>query len=226
MKLEFEGKNMGKSHYVDFVAKNIGRRKTKRVVVATSGGVESMACCSLLNDEGYEVYSYFCDYGQPALEAEKYVTEKLVEKKIVRAIYSSKLDILKAMPRGALDDHTSFVPFRNIHILLNAATIAERIDADSVAIGYTSKIDEGVFFDNSFANHIFLSALFSANLGREMEIFLPVKTKTKFEMLSYLWEKKIESVSCWNAEVVNEKIVICGQCAQCLERKQAEDMML
>jgi len=217
---------MGKSHYVDFVAQNIGRHETKRVVVATSGGVESVACCTLLEEQGYEVYSCFCDYGQPALEAERFVTQELREKRIVREIYEVKLDVVRAMPKGSLDDDDSFVPFRNVHILLNAATIAEKIDADGVAIGYTSKVDEGVFFDNSFADHVFLSALFSANLGREMKVFLPVKTKTKFEMLAYLWEKKIKSVSCWNAEIVDNKIVVCEKCAQCLERKQAEDMIL
>jgi 7-cyano-7-deazaguanine synthase in queuosine biosynthesis len=217
---------MGKGFYSDFVAKNIGRLETKKVVVATSGGVESVACCSFLHDEGYEVYAYFCNYGQPALNAERFITSKLKEKGIVHEIFESELSFLKAMPKGSLNDHDSFVPFRNIHILLTAATFAERLDADGIAIGYTSKIDEGTFLDNAFVNHQYLQAMLSSNLGREMKIFLPVKTKTKFEMLSYLWDKKLDTVSCWNAELHHDNsIIICGKCAQCLERKQAEDML-
>ncbi|MDZ7586209.1 MAG: 7-cyano-7-deazaguanine synthase, partial [Patescibacteria group bacterium] len=66
--------------------------------------------------------------------------------------------------------------------------------------------------------------LLSKSFLQPMEVIMPTVGWQKKALIALLKKSQVfqYTVSCWNAKLKKNKIIICGQCANCLERKSLE----
>ena len=198
--------------------KGLSRKETYKVVLLHSGGADSTAAGFLLKEAGFDVIGYFIDYGQPNANAEYLCACQSAKKLDMEVEY---VDVKGTVITGDKwqDDNTAFVPCRNTLFMTLAAIAAYKHDADGIAIGFM-KDDMGVFGDNDFSHHKMMEAILSKSLGRPMEVFLPIMSMWKKDIIELLRSRNLLdlTVSCWNAKIEDGQVVTCGGCAQCLER--------
>lgn len=219
-----------KTTYMETVKKGLRRNPTKRAVVLISGGVESVSSAILLNSVGYEVYGLFINYSQPNYDAERLCVDMLKDMEYIKEVREVELDLLQ-MREWPLTDDQAFVPARNTVFLSMAGAYAGLIDADCICIGMMEE-DIGVFGDNDPTHHAIMQALLTHSLGRELKVVSPTRAMSKSALIEMCRRENVLTVSCWNAKVGEDPlkggggkrlwIETCGECAQCLERKQYE----
>jgi len=210
------------------------RKPTGCVVLLHSGGADSTATGIKLTEQGYSVHSLFIDYGQTAREAEELLALKSSEhlgfmhpEIIPMADLMITLSTSSLLGGEAKDDTSAWVPARNTMFMIVAGSYACKIDADGIAIGFMAE-DQGVFGDSNLVHHQIVQSLLTQSLSRPMEVFTPLKSMTKLDVLRYLVEHDVlqYTVSCWNAKVLNETVVSCNECANCIERNKNLHLLL
>lgn len=206
--------------------KGLKRKETKKAVLLYSGGIDSTAVGLLLQEQGYEVYPLFIDYGQSALEAEKCLVKKMPPKLDFKPVKIIKFDVKqlsKSQLLGgkAVEDAQAWVPGRNTLFMVLAGIYAQQIDADGIALGYMLD-DNFVFGDNDYFHHLAVESVLSRSFLRPMKTFLPACSLTKKDLIKLLLKKKVLSstVSCWNPKLEGSRIISCKKCANCLEREK------
>lgn len=201
------------------------RRETRRVVLLFSGGTDSTAAGILLQGQGYDIHPLFIDYGQAAAEAERsavldicprlgFQTGTVLSTDVLRQMSNSRL-----LADGAADDREAWVPGRNTLFMVLAAIHSARVDADGICLGYTLE-DNFVFGDNDYFHHKAAELLLSRSLLRPVTVFLPTLGMNKRAVIECLMSKHVLdlTVSCWNANFTDGRIVVCHSCANCVER--------
>lgn len=207
--------------------KGLEREQTKRVVLLYSGGVDSTSAGLLLNQQGYEVYPLFIDYGQSSVKAERHLAETAPDKLGFRQSQIIETDLVKLLTKSrllgqkAVDDSDAWVPGRNTLFMVIAGIYAKQIDADGISIGYMLD-DNFVFGDNDYFHHKSMEEILSKTFLRPMEVFLPIKAMNKKGLLKLLYESGYLdlTVSCWNATLENNQVTTCHNCANCKEREE------
>lgn len=205
--------------------RGLEREQTKRVVLLYSGGIDSTAAGLLLKQQGYEVYPLFLDYGQSSVEAERYFAETVPDKlgfkptQIIETGLMKQLTKSRLLGQKAVDDSDAWVPGRNTLFMVIAGIYAKQIDADGISIGYMLD-DNFVFGDNDYFHHKSIEELLSKTFLQPMEVFLPIKSMHKRELIKLLYDfgHLDLTVSCWNAQLENQRVLSCHQCANCRER--------
>jgi 7-cyano-7-deazaguanine synthase len=205
--------------------RGLEREQTKRVVLLYSGGVDSTAAGILLNQQGYEVYPLFIDYGQSSAKVERYLAETAPNKLGFKPSQIIETDLMKQLTKSrllgqkAIDDSDAWVPGRNTLFMVIAGIYAKQIDADGISIGYMLD-DNFVFGDNDYFHHKSMEELLSKTFLQPMEVFLPIKSMHKKGLIKLLHDSGCLdlTVSCWNAQLENQQILSCHQCANCRER--------
>jgi len=205
--------------------RGLQRKETKRAVLLYSGGVDSTAAGLLLKEQGYQIYPLFIDYGQSAVEAERYLTKispsnlgfepsQIIETDLMKQLTKSRL-----LGQKAVNDSDAWVPGRNTLFMVIAGIYAKQIDADGISIGYMLD-DNFVFGDNDYFHHKSMEELLSKTFLQPMEVFLPIKAMNKKRLIQILYDSgHLDlTVSCWNAQLENQRILSCHQCANCIER--------
>lgn len=225
-----------KTTHKEMIKKGLERKLTKKVVVLTSGGADSAASSAKLSEEGYEVYGLFVDYGQLNLDAELYCvknwvmtsddkakTKPLIDLFILRLPKS--LCVLLGMKYNPKNDDEAYLPFRNTLFMILASMYAHRINADGISVGLM-KEDVGVFPDSNMEHHKSVEDLITYSAARSYKVFLPTKDCSKSEIMEICNKWNLKTVSCWSAKLIDTVyglvIKVCGECAQCKERTQAE----
>lgn len=209
---------------VDFLD-GLKRVKTNRVVVLYSSGIDSTATAILLKEQGYDVFPLFICYGQSNSEVESKLADKgaaYLGLNEVQKIDISNLAALcssKLMGGEAMSAKDAWLPARNTLFLIFAGIYAQAIDADAISIGYGT-YDNFVFGDNMLVHHQLVEVLMSFSLAREIEVVLPIKGMDKAEVINIVRGRNMldMTVSCWNAKWQDGKVVVCNQCANCIER--------
>jgi 7-cyano-7-deazaguanine synthase in queuosine biosynthesis len=168
----------------------------------------------------------FFAYGQPSQEAEQHVAERVCGILELQNLHSFKLD-LGTIPELNIGDHwdtdrTAWVPGRNTAMMILAGIYCVTADADAISIGYTLD-DNFVFGDNDMVHHKLIEATLCASMSRPVQVLLPLSSKPKSFAISMVDEANLLSltVSCWNAELVNDDVVVCGACENCIERAES-----
>lgn len=198
------------------------RKETKSVVVLVSGGPDSAAVAMKMREIGYSVHGLFIDYGQAAFDVENEVVEDYA-----KTLGFTSMTCVKAripfwkIPKSAKTDEEGWIPGRNTIFMALAAIFAKSIDADGIAIGFMTD-DLGVFGDNNLTHHLLIQTLMSLSLSSYMKVFLPIKHMTKGEVLDYV--KDVVTVSCWFPIIKDGRIVVCGECPNCVERMKYENI--
>jgi len=212
--------------------RGLSRRRTKKIVLLFSGGIDSLAVGLLLQKKGYKIYPLFINYGQSASVAEEYLAKTIPSKAYFEncKIITTTLvkDLTKSSLLGSLskDDNDAWVPGRNSLFMVIAGIYAQQINADGIAIGYMQD-DNFVFGDNDYFHHKSIEDLLSKSFLRPLKVFMPAKAKTKLDLMKILKKENLLSstTSCWNAKLVNKKLVECHHCANCLEKQSFIDKL-
>jgi len=212
--------------------RGLEREQTKRVVLLYSGGVDSTAAGLLLNQQGYDVYPLFIDYGQSSVKAERYLAKTVPDKLGFKPSQIIETDLMKQLTKSrllgqkAIDDSDAWVPGRNTLFMVIAGIYAKQIDADGVSIGYMLD-DNFVFGDNDYFHHKSMEDVLSKSFLQPMEVFLPIKSMDKRKLIKLLHESgHLDlTVSCWNAQLENQQLISCHQCANCRERDSFVELL-
>lgn len=215
-----------KTKYNEDLLKGLQRKKTKKVVLLYSGGIDSTAAGIILKEKGYRVFPLFIDYGQTALKTEKYLVQKTPKVLGLEPVKIIKTNLLKQLTKSTLlggqaaDDKQAWVPGRNTLFMIIAGIFAKQIDADGICLGYILD-DNFVFGDNDYFHHKNLEELLSKSFLQPMEVMLPTSSWQKKDLIALLKKKKIlrYTVSCWNAKLKDGQITLCHKCANCVERE-------
>jgi 7-cyano-7-deazaguanine synthase len=183
-----------------------------------SGGLDSTLVASLLVELGVNQVPLYVDYGQRNKEAElaacraSCVRLRIPEPQIAdlrgygallpSSLTSPEMDILRQ----------AFLPGRNALLLLVAAALAHRIDADSVAIGLLT--ESSSLFPDQTNGFIEQARLFvSTSLGRSIAIRAPLMDMSKRDVVRIARERGISAT--YSCHVGGP--VPCGSCIACRE---------
>ncbi|MAG44509.1 hypothetical protein CL633_01335 [bacterium] len=211
----------------DFLA-GLQRERTNRVVLLYSSGIDSTSSAILLKEQDYNIFPLFIYYGQSNGEVEAKLVDKgarQIGMNLVQRIDISNITELcasKLIGDIAVDDQDAWLPARNTLFLVLAGMYAQTIDADAISIGYGID-DNFVFGDNMLVHHQLAEVLLSFSLTREIKVLLPIRGLNKKELIEIVRNHGMLdlTVSCWNAQWQDGKIVVCNKCANCIEREQA-----
>lgn len=205
--------------------RGLQRVDTGKVILMYSGGVDSTVSGLILQEQGKDVYPLFIDYGQSSATAERQLVENVPVQLGFRPTQVVETDLLKKLTKSKLlgeeskEDSDAWVPGRNTLFMVIAGIYAEQIDGDGIAIGYMLD-DNFVFGDNDYFHHKGVEDVLSKSFLRPMQVFLPIRSLTKKDLLKRLADAGILdlTVSCWNAQYDGRKITPCHECANCQER--------
>ncbi len=203
-------------------------------VVSLSGGLDSCVAAAVAKTEGYELALLHADYGQLTEARERQAFQDIADFYAVpvhrrlaisfenlRKIGGSALtDSSIALPEGDLDRTgipSSYVPFRNAHLLSTAVSWAEVLGAAAIFVGFVEEDSSGYpdcreSFLQSFEQ--------TANLGTRPEtrlrFFAPLIHSSKSQIVRRGLELGAPLRLSWSC-YRNEELA-CGTCDSCLLR--------
>ncbi len=203
-------------------------------VVSLSGGLDSCVATALAKAEGYELALLHADYGQLTESRERQAFQDIAEFYDVplhrqltitfenlRKIGGSALtDPSIALQEGDLDRPgipSSYVPFRNAHLLSTAVSWAEVLGAVAIFVGFVEEDSSGYpdcreAFLKSFEQ--------TANLGTKPEtrlrFFAPLIHSSKAQIVQKGLELGAPLHLSWSCYRSEDKA--CGTCDSCLLR--------
>ena len=203
-------------------------------IILLSGGMDSLVTAAIAARQCEEIHFLHVNYGQNTEQKELECFQKLVEHYQPAGTLVTSIDYLRQIGGSSLTDDniavtdhqntdqipSSYVPFRNAHLLAIAVSWAEVIKADRIYIGAVEEDSSGYpdcreSFYNAFQQTI--------NLGTaddtKIEIITPVIHLTKPEIIRKGIELKAPFEYSWSCYRENE--VACGRCDSCVLRLQA-----
>lgn len=192
---------------------------SKKVLALVSGGADSLCSMDILLSQGYTLIGLFFDYNQPNLMVESFLAEKYCSERDILFISRNITSVLKNQKPFWLTDEDAFVPVRNTLFLCLAMIEAVKYDITMLCIGQMKQ--DVTMFDNTSEHHRLMSEIFSKSLQKSIEILTPCVDMTKKDIMQYLNDRNIVSVSCWNAKFKDGgfgTISACGRCLQCQQR--------
>lgn len=185
-----------------------------RTAILASGGLDSFLAWELLHHH-YTTTNVFVDVGQKYLQKERQAVQRLAD-----AIQGFPLVHVKAANLSAFELPSGIIPNRNAHLILAAATVAERIALGVLKGEINSDKSQPFFFAMEFMLNIANRGQYwNGSVGKKYEVFSPLRDKTKSEAIAdYLRRGKDPgllhlTVSCYAAD--GER---CGRCPSCFKR--------
>jgi 7-cyano-7-deazaguanine synthase len=195
-----------------------------KIVVLSSGGLDSSLLMLLMKREGYDVYPLHVNYGHLAEEREWEACQKI--SKHLGLIEPFRMDMAGmglipcGLTNGNLDiNKYSFLPTRNLLFTVLGAAYAYTISSN-IAIGILAN---PIFPDQTPEFVAMAQSCISTALGRKIKVIAPLIALDKREII--ILSKKhflpFEIIYyCHSGE--NQP---CGICVSCKERKSAEEYL-
>jgi 7-cyano-7-deazaguanine synthase len=204
-------------------------------VCLVSGGMDSCVTAAVANEEVDELAFLHVSYGQRTQERERRAFEDIanhygVEKRLVVALdhlakiggsslTDKKIDITSAN-LAAQDIPTSYVPFRNAHLLSIATSWAEVIHAGSIYIGAVAEDSSGYpdcrpEFYEAFQRAVKLGTRPETNI----QIRTPVIAMKKADIVRQGQKLNAPLELTWSCYRESEQA--CGNCDSCALRLKA-----
>ena len=129
----------------------------KKAVCIMSGGMDSTLAAYMMKSQGYDIIAVHFNYDQRTQKRELEAYESIIESLGVSSHYEIDLDFFKQIGASALTDHSidvptggleegvpvTYVPFRNGIFLSIAGAIAEKEEAEAIAIGVVEEDSSG-----------------------------------------------------------------------------------
>lgn len=203
-------------------------------VVSLSGGLDSCVAAAVARAEGFELALLHADYGQRTEARERRAFQEIADaygvsaaRRLVvsfeglRAIGGSALtDPSIPMPKGDLDATgvpTSYVPFRNAHLLATAVSWGEVLGAEALFVGFVEEDSSG-YPDcrERFLRAFEVAADLGTKPGTRIAFHAPLIHLRKAEIVrrgAALGAPLRLTWSCYQGEAE-----ACGRCDSCLLR--------
>ena len=203
-------------------------------IILLSGGMDSLVTAAIAARQCEEIHFLHVNYGQNTEQKELECFQKLVEHYQPAGTLVTSIDYLRQIGGSSLTDDniavtdhqntdqipSSYVPFRNAHLLAIAVSWAEVIKADRIYIGAVEEDSSGYPDCRESFYQAFQQAI---NLGTaddtKMEIITPVIHLTKPEIIRKGIELKAPFEYSWSCYRENE--IACGTCDSCVLRLNA-----
>ena len=228
---------MGGHNDLAFETGNTDLSLCHRAVCLVSGGMDSCVTAAIARQENDELAFLHVTYGQRTAARERRAFEQLADHFQVTRRLVASLDHLKEIGGSSLTDAnipiaeanlssqeipTSYVPFRNAHLLSIAASWAETIDARRIYIGAVAEDSSGYpdcrpDFYQAFERLIEVGT----RPETQIEIVTPVIHLRKSEIIKRGLELGAPLELTWSCYRSEDRA--CGNCDSCAIRLRAFD---
>jgi len=208
---------------------------SRLAICLVSGGMDSCVTAALANEENDELAFLHVSYGQRTEKRERESFERIADHYRVRSRLVVSLDQLTRIGGSSLTDTSipvtaanlsaqgipsSYVPFRNAHLLSSAVSWAEVMKAKKIYIGAVAEDSSGYpdcrpEFYEAFQQVVNVGTKPETNI----EIRTPVIGMKKFEIVRRGIELSAPLNLTWSCYVESE--VACGNCDSCALRLRA-----
>jgi len=208
---------------------------SRLAICLVSGGMDSCVTAAIANEENDELAFLHVSYGQRTEKRERESFERIADHYRVRSRLVVSLDQLARIGGSSLTDTSipvtaanlsahgipsSYVPFRNAHLLSSAVSWAEVMKANRVYIGAVAEDSSGYpdcrpGFYEAFQQVVNVGTKPETNI----EIRTPVISMKKFEIVRRGIELSAPLNLTWSCYVESE--VACGNCDSCALRLRA-----
>ena len=200
-------------------------------VVLVSGGMDSLAVAAIANEECKNLAFLHLNYGQKTQKKEEECFEKICnfyqvkDKKIVNMDFLSQIggssltdqNINVSDYKGDSDEiPSSYVPFRNTHILALATSWAEVIGATKIYIGANVEDSPGYPDCRPEYYEAFNQLIKKGTKDGNIEVLTPIIHMKKAEVVKLLLDKNAPIESSWSCYAREDKA--CGKCDSCALR--------
>jgi len=209
--------------------------ESERAICLVSGGMDSCVTAAIANHENDELAFLHVSYGQRTEQRERQAFEALADYYNVQLRLAISLEHLARIGGSSLTDvaiavtpadlsslaiPSSYVPFRNAHLLAVAASWGEVIGATAIYIGAVAEDSSGY----PDCRHEFYAAFQSViDLGTKPETNITIKTPVIHLRKSEIVQKGLELGApldlTWSCYQSSE--AACGRCDSCALRLRA-----
>jgi len=177
-----------------------------RVLVLTSGGVDSTACIAFYKAHGHQPAALFVDYGQFAVREESSAVRR------VATYYEIELTAVQLRP-ALRTREDGYVPGRNA-LLLQLALSYAAFPAGIVAIG----IHAGVSYPDSSAAVVQAAQLlYDVYTDGCIRVAAPFLTWSKGDVLTFCRAERLPTELTYSCERAAGP---CGTCSSCRDRER------
>lgn len=209
---------------------------TGNIIVLVSGGMDSATLLWLAKKEFNEVYAISFDYGQKH-KIELDFAKELVKISKVKKHFIVEIPHLKGIEGSALTDKNievpseeyasqppiTTVPMRNLNFVAIASSFCDVYEIENIGIGIHS-IDSPypdcrAEFASSVEAVINASSVMVAKKKNRIRVYTPFLGMTKADVLKLGLQLGVpyeKTYSCYKGTVPP-----CGECATCIQRKEA-----
>lgn len=207
----------------------------EKVICTLSGGMDSLTCVAIAHHEGYNIYLLHVNYGQRTEQRELIAFLNIADFYTVPKAKRLVVDVtsLKQIGGSSLTDPdipvtepdlenegtpTSYVPFRNAHILAAAVSWSEVIGASKIYVG-ANELDASGYPDCRPEYYKAFNRLVAVGTRPEtdIEIVTPIIHMRKSEIIKKAAELNTPLSLSWSC-YKNNSDVACGNCDSCLLR--------
>ena len=209
--------------------------RSSLAVCLVSGGMDSCVTAAIARDENAELAFLHVSYGQRTEARERRAFEELADHLAVNKRLAVSIESLKAIGGSSLTDRgipvteanlaapgipTSYVPFRNAHMLAIAASWAEALGAQRIYIGAVAEDSSGYPDCRPEFYEAFQRAIDAGTRPEtKIEIVTPVISLTKSEIVRRGLELGAPLALTWSCYTAEDRA--CGQCDSCALRLRA-----
>ena len=204
-------------------------------VCLVSGGMDSCVTAAIARAENAEVAFLHVSYGQRTEARERRAFEDLADRFMIQKRLAVSIESLKAIGGSSLTDEnipvtkanltsreipTSYVPFRNAHMLSIATSWAETLGARRIYIGAVAEDSSGYPDCRPEFYQAFQRAIEAGTKPEtKVEIVTPVIHLTKAEIVRRGLELGAPLELTWSCYVSEDRA--CGRCDSCALRLRA-----
>jgi 7-cyano-7-deazaguanine synthase len=204
-------------------------------VCLVSGGMDSCVTAAIAREENAELAFLHVSYGQRTEARERRAFDELADHFSVKKRLAVSIESLKAIGGSSLTDErmpvtqadlssreipTSYVPFRNAHLLAIAASWAETLGAKRIYIGAVAEDSSGYPDCRPEFYEAFQRAIDAGTRPQtEIEIVTPVIHLSKVEIVLRGLEMRAPLELTWSCYTAEDRA--CGQCDSCVLRRRA-----
>ena len=204
-------------------------------VCLVSGGMDSCVTAAIAREENNELAFLHVSYGQRTAARERRAFEQLADHYGVTRRLVASIEYLKEIGSSSLTDAsiavteanlasqeipTSYVPFRNAHLLSIATSWAEAIDARRIYIGAVAEDSSGYPDCRPEYYQAFQKAIdVGTKPQTQIEIVTPVIQLRKSEIVKRGFELAAPLELTWSCYRAEDRA--CGRCDSCALRLRA-----
>jgi 7-cyano-7-deazaguanine synthase len=204
-------------------------------VCLVSGGMDSCVTAAIARAENAEVAFLHVSYGQRTEARERRAFEHLADRFVIQKRLAVSIESLKAIGGSSLTDEnipvtkanltsreipTSYVPFRNAHMLSIATSWAETLGARRIYIGAVAEDSSGYPDCRPEFYQAFQRAIDAGTRPEtKVEIVTPVIHLSKAEIVRRGLELGAPLELTWSCYVSEDRA--CGRCDSCALRLRA-----